>query len=403
MCCNVASSKILTHHSILKFWRQNRRFEDWRHFRWCIFCFSFDFELEGNNIQQTSFWAFSIFGLTPPCRLPTEISLQHPQTCHTSLGLTAFHDGRPEHAAVLLLGNSKEQTPFCSLIPFARISTKNPKTFWEVLLKCICGMMKSEFDVGPLIHLVPRSHGSKYASFVPGSCVAEFPSGNWSEARPCHNDESTILAKSRIYESTNSLPGLTYFCYFGGRLRVPLMSQTNFLWLILCGTLRWSQMYKLYKRQKYLMKIEFSKSLHFYSNHGAQIFVGRHRLPVAHSDIQVQLWVGHCPSCGIFSSAGLAETLYLGRGQCSCFNGKCLQLSYSIQVLLVTAVAGVIRLIVCSFIFLSVWRSSNMLFVAYQHFSNQRRSNPIQRCYAFPLLCNFTWAAFLFLLLWNLF
>ena len=99
------------------------------------------------------------------------------------------------------------------------------------------------------------------------------------------------------------------------------------------------------------MKIEFSKSLHFYSNHGAQIFVGRHRLPVAHSDIQVQLRVGHCPSCGIFSSAGLAETLYLGRGQCSCFNGKFLQLSYSIQVLLVTAVAGVIRLIVCSFIF----------------------------------------------------
>ena len=43
-----------------------------------------------------------------------------------------------------------------SLIPFARILTKNPKTFWEVLLKCICGMMKSEFDVGPLIHLVPR-------------------------------------------------------------------------------------------------------------------------------------------------------------------------------------------------------------------------------------------------------
>lgn len=151
------------------------------------------------------------------------------------------------------------------------------------------------------------------------------------------------------------------------------------------------------------MKIEFSKSLHFYSNHGAQIFVGRHRLPVAHSDIQVQLRVGHCPSCGIFSSAGLAETLYLGRGQCSCFNGKFLQLSYSIQVLLVTAVAGVIRLIVCSFIFLSVWRSSNMLFVEYQHFSNQRRSNPIQRCYAFPLLCNFTWAAFLCLLLWRLF
>ena len=151
------------------------------------------------------------------------------------------------------------------------------------------------------------------------------------------------------------------------------------------------------------MKIEFSKSLHFYSNHGAQIFVGRHRLPVAHSDIQVQLRVGHCPSCGIFSSAGLAETLYLGRGQCSCFNGKFLQLSYSIQVLLVTAVAGVIRLIVCSFIFLSVWRSSNMLFVEYQHFSNQTRSNPIQRCYAFPLLCNFTWAAFLCLLLWRLF
>ena len=140
------------------------------------------------------------------------------------------------------------------------------------------------------------------------------------------------------------------------------------------------------KRQKYL-KIEFSKSWHFYSNHGAQIFVGRHRLPVAHSDIQVQLWVGHCPSCGIFSSAGLAETLYLGRGQCSCFNGKFLQLSYSIQVLLVTAVAGVIRLIVCSFIFLSVWRSSNMLFVAYQHFSNQTMIQPDPRllCFSSPL------------------
>ena len=49
------------------------------------------------------------------------LQIAHPQACHTSLGLTAFHDGRPEHAAVLLLGNSKE---FCSLIRFARILRK---------------------------------------------------------------------------------------------------------------------------------------------------------------------------------------------------------------------------------------------------------------------------------------
>lgn len=197
MCCNVASSKILTHHSILKFWRQNRRFEDWRHFRWCIFCFSFDFELERNNIQQTSFWAFSIFGLTLPCRLPTEISLQHPQTCHTSLGLTAFHDGRPEHAAVLLLGNSKEQTSFCSLIPFARILTKNPKTFWEVLLKCICGMMKSEFDVGPLIHLVPRI---KICQFRAGKLRGWVPLGQLEWGPALSQWWKHHSCESRIYQ-----------------------------------------------------------------------------------------------------------------------------------------------------------------------------------------------------------
>lgn len=121
------------------------------------------------------------------------------------------------------------------------------------------------------------------------------------------------------------------------------------------------------------MKIEFSKSLHFYSNHGAQIFVGRHRLPVAHSDIQVQLRVGHCPSCGIFSSAGLAETLYLGRGQCSCFYGKFLQLSYSIQVLLVTAVE-----VLSDCLFINFFEGLAIIQHAFCWISTLLKSNKIQ-------------------------
>ena len=137
------------------------------------------------NVKETAFrkhlfGASASFGHTPPCRFPTEISLQRPQTCHTSLGLTAFHDGRPEHAAVLLVGNSKEQTIFWSLIPFARILTKSPRPFWRFCSNASLVWWSLNFM---WVHSSIRCHGSKSASFVPGSCVAEFPAGNWSEAQ----------------------------------------------------------------------------------------------------------------------------------------------------------------------------------------------------------------------------
>lgn len=87
----------------------------------------------------------------------------------------------------------------------------------------------------------------------------------------------------------------------------------------------------------------------------------------------------------IFSSAGLAETLHLGRGQCSCSNGRFLHLSDSIQLLLVTVVAGIhlyYHIDVQSF-YRVFGNHLTCFFWTYQHFSNQTRSNMIQHFYAF--------------------